>query len=165
MQFNRILIKRYFIANANIESVSRILSFFYLKITQTLISGIAPVEHRYFYLTARDDVEPIMTLLSYGANLNICDFEGVTPLLMAISGGKKSVWKFLTLAGADVNVVDKTSGKTAMEWAKELGWKLDDPEGIPKKEESSSDSGSSSLSEDDTDDETDSEEEESFSDD
>jgi ankyrin repeat protein len=59
----------------------------------------------------------VQALIDVGADANICDPKGTTPLMIACSAGwYATVSVLLNVKGIDVNAVDN-SGLTALEWA------------------------------------------------
>lgn len=59
-------------------------------------------------------------LLQFGADINMCDYHGRTPLHHCISSGKNPLAKFLLRRGAKPSVKD-AAGHTALERAMEMG--------------------------------------------
>lgn len=66
---------------------------------------------------ALDDVE---ALVRSGANINVQDSEGLTPLMWAGMRGNEVMIRLLLRSGANRNIRDKNK-KTASDWAKESG--------------------------------------------
>ena len=67
----------------------------------------------------RNEVEIVRLLLDRGANPNVQNSEGDTPLICATkyAGGKAETVKTLVEAGTDLAIKDK-NGKTALDYAK-----------------------------------------------
>jgi uncharacterized protein len=68
---------------------------------------------------AGKDIQSLRTLLKLGADPNISDYIGVTPLMAAVTAGSEDTVKLLTAAGANVAAVNK-AGDSAISLAKEL---------------------------------------------
>ena len=64
-----------------------------------------------------DDIAQIRTLIEAGADVNIRNKYGVTPLWRATEGDHNEIAKLLLEAGADVNAGDYASGFTPLWWA------------------------------------------------
>ena len=64
--------------------------------------------------------EAVRKLLKAGSNVDNAKFNGVTPLMAAVVGGKHKVIKALLKAGADATVPDK-DGYTVMHVAADKG--------------------------------------------
>jgi len=62
--------------------------------------------------------DKVKTLLSSGANINIADNNGSTPLYIASKKGHINIVETLLSSGANINLADK-EGKTALQIAKE----------------------------------------------
>lgn len=77
-----------------------------------LVGGTFSVLHR--AAQDKDDTEALLTLINNGADINICDDNGVTPLFKAVGAYNIKAAKLLLLHGADPNVLNKKS-KTVME--------------------------------------------------
>ncbi len=99
------------------------------------IDGIRRFEGRYHNLNQRDlprqstalfhaaaepDGRIVQALLALGADPNIPDFEGDTPLIIAVMADRDEVARQLIRSGADVNHADKAGGTPLMR-AVELG--------------------------------------------
>ena len=57
-------------------------------------------------------------LIKKGANVNVADKKGITPLMVATTHGRTEVVKVLLRAGAAPSAKDR-KGRTALEWAKQ----------------------------------------------
>jgi ankyrin repeat protein len=68
----------------------------------------------------RNQIYALELLRSAGGNLEDCDNEGTTPLILAARAGKREAIDWLLNNGADILVSDH-NGKTAEDWAKENG--------------------------------------------
>jgi len=68
-----------------------------------------------FYGRAALVYETVKTLLDRGADIHARDYEGMTPLLLAIYGGYAEAVKLLIEKGADVNAVNRF-GDTAVQF-------------------------------------------------
>jgi hypothetical protein len=73
-----------------------------------------------FYAALQPDVKPLQALLALGADPNIPDFQGDTPLIAAVMGDREEAARQLIRAGADVNHSDQAGGTPLMR-AVELG--------------------------------------------
>lgn len=60
-----------------------------------------------FLLEYTDTIKPVEGINPYGANPNIQDANGLTPLMLAVIKGHKEIFKILLEHGADVNIKDK----------------------------------------------------------
>ncbi|KAE9616444.1 putative Arf GTPase activating protein [Lupinus albus] len=67
-----------------------------------------------------DSALMIELLLQFGADVNMCDYHGRTPLHLCISSGKNPLAKFLLRRGAKPSVKD-AGGLTVLERAMEMG--------------------------------------------
>jgi uncharacterized protein len=59
----------------------------------------------------------VALLVTAGANLNVTDEAGDTPLILAVRNGNVAVVRRLVEAGADVTIRDRKAGWTALMWA------------------------------------------------
>jgi len=59
-------------------------------------------------------VEIIQDLLRQGAELNLQDFEGITPLMIAAANGDANALKTLLSKGADTKIGESKDGETAL---------------------------------------------------
>ena len=64
-------------------------------------------------------LEVTSILVQKGANLNLADNYGNTPLILAAFNGNAEVVKRLLQAGVDKAAKDKNYGKTALDWARQ----------------------------------------------
>lgn len=64
-------------------------------------------------------METIKKLVDAGADSDLVDNNGQTPLFYAIKNGKLDVVEYLAERGANVNVIDKKN-ITPVSWAKRL---------------------------------------------
>ncbi len=71
--------------------------------------------------SAEGDHERVALLLDKGANPNVTDEYGYTPLLLAASEGKTELARLLITRGANVNA-RASSGWTAVLWASSMGY-------------------------------------------
>ncbi|MCK5644078.1 MAG: ankyrin repeat domain-containing protein, partial [Gammaproteobacteria bacterium] len=62
----------------------------------------------------REDIGKIQEAIQAGADVNVRNKYGVTPLMMASQNGHVEVVKLLLAAKANVNAVDKTDGVTPL---------------------------------------------------
>ncbi|WP_456373729.1 ankyrin repeat domain-containing protein [Thiolapillus sp.] len=96
----------------------------HLRIADLLLKAGADLDATALLLAAVDqDVserEVYRYLNKHGADMNLRDKDGDTPLLKAIHKGNHKLAKHLVSFGADVTVTDK-NGKTALAIAKSLG--------------------------------------------
>jgi len=60
----------------------------------------------------------VKAILAYGANVNITDSSGCTPLMLAVEKGNEGCVRMLVEAGADVNHMSRF-GATALDLAVE----------------------------------------------
>ncbi|CAJ2679561.1 unnamed protein product [Trifolium pratense] len=67
-----------------------------------------------------DSTLMVELLLQFGADINMCDYHGRTPLHHCISSGKNPLAKFLLRRGAKPSIKD-AAGHTALERAMEMG--------------------------------------------
>ena len=63
------------------------------------------------------NIEVVKQHLSAGADVNVQDFDGWTPLHWAAMEGHKKIAELLITNGADVNTID-VDGKTPLDYAK-----------------------------------------------
>jgi ankyrin repeat protein len=70
----------------------------------------------FYRLIRNDDSAGLKTLLSQGADVNLKDSHGATPLMYAAASGSPDVMKLLIGAGADVNAKN-SFGATALLWS------------------------------------------------
>ena len=68
------------------------------------------------------DLENTQLLIAQGADVNMTNWSGVTPLHFAADRGHKEVVQLLVSKGANVNACTK-SGSTPMHWAADCGHK------------------------------------------
>ena len=80
-----------------------------------------PMNEKLLRYSAEGNLEKALALLDKGANPNVSDEYGYTPLLLAASEGKEELEKVLIERGADVNA-KTTSGWTALLWAASMGY-------------------------------------------
>lgn len=73
---------------------------------------------------SRNYNELVKVLLSYGADPNLQTGIGQSPLHIAVENRNEELVKILLDAGVDVNL-KSISGKTAMDYATNMGWKID----------------------------------------
>lgn len=101
------------------ENVDQIRSFVeqYHDVNQRDVDAQASA---LFYAAKEGHVSAARVLLSLGADANLPDSEGDTPLAAAIKGNSADVAQQLILAGADVNHADQ-AGVTPLMWAVWLG--------------------------------------------
>jgi len=66
------------------------------------------------------DIEKIRSLIDSGADVNVTNTNGVTPLYVALHKGHTEVVKLLLAANADVNAASK-KGKTPLDIASQKG--------------------------------------------
>ena len=59
------------------------------------------------------DIERVQELLENGANPNVKDYDGSTPLMIATRKGETNMVKLLLDKGADINIQD-SDGKNAL---------------------------------------------------
>ena len=78
------------------------------------------VELALFYAAEKGDLAGVQTQLDAGADVNVKDAAGGTPLYSAAYDGHKEVVKLLIVNGADVNVKNKFDD-TPLDWAVMLG--------------------------------------------
>ena len=69
-----------------------------------------------YYAASGDHVGVVEILLEAGANVNLQNRQGLTPLMIAASEGHLSTVQALIDAKADPSLTDFT-GRTAWEWA------------------------------------------------
>jgi uncharacterized protein len=67
-----------------------------------------------------EKVEAAKLLITKGADTNLADKDGRTPLMLAVSRGNEALVKSLLEAKADLSVKDK-EGMTARDWAVKNG--------------------------------------------
>ena len=67
------------------------------------------------------DIEKVKDLLEKGADPNLPNFIGGTPLVQAATNGHKEVCELLILKGANVNYSESIGGYTALLWAASNG--------------------------------------------
>jgi cytohesin len=82
--------------------------------------GNTGVELALFYAAEKGDLAGVQTQLDAGADVNVKDAAGGTPLYSAAYDGHKEVVKLLIANGADVNVKNKFDD-TPLDWAVMLG--------------------------------------------
>ena len=87
-------------------------------IAATLLVGCGPaVPDISIHEAARDgNTEAVKQHLEAGADVNVKDNIGLTPLHMAAGDGRKEVAELLIAKGAEVNAKNK-DGKTPLDWA------------------------------------------------
>ena len=66
------------------------------------------------------DIQNIKTLLANGSNVNDIDTYGHTPLMLAAMGNSQELIKLLLDYGADINAKNSSTGKTALQFAKDF---------------------------------------------
>ncbi len=71
--------------------------------------------------TEAGDLAEIERLIEAGADVNLRNCSGVTPLMMASQNGHTEVVNLLLANNADVNAADKTNGVTALWMASHNG--------------------------------------------
>jgi hypothetical protein len=76
---------------------------------------------RLSWAASDDDVEEARRLLSRGADPNIPEVNGITPLMDAASGGNTEMVEVLLAGGADIHVLDKF-GDCAADYARAQGF-------------------------------------------
>lgn len=72
--------------------------------------------------TVSGDIERVKELLTKGADINLKNRQGWTPLHAAVWNQKQEIAKLLIEKGADVNIRDRTS-RTALQFAADTGQK------------------------------------------
>lgn len=93
-----------------------------LELVQILVSKGAVVNHTSSMGTAlmaaivKNHVPVVQFLLEQGAEVNVCDDRGITPLIYAVQFKNHAILKLLLNYKPDTSHVDKT-GKTAFEYA------------------------------------------------
>jgi ankyrin repeat protein len=71
----------------------------------------------------KGSVDVVKVLLDHGANINLCDVNGCTPLSFAVMRGEREVVKELLERNADVNFANRF-GKTPLELASSVQFSL-----------------------------------------
>ncbi len=79
-------------------------------------AGEPAVSDRFYNSIRQDDSRDVRQLLKSGADINIRDSHGATPLLYAAEVGSVALMRELLTAGADVNA-KTTFGATALMWS------------------------------------------------
>jgi ankyrin repeat protein len=108
---NRTLFHKLVIKGANINAVHKWRNL----VKGTSNSSTLLTEAAYF-----NSVENIGTLLDYGADFNLPNDKGMTPLMFAATRGNIKATKWLVEAGAQVNIRDKLD-MTAVMFAASFG--------------------------------------------
>ena len=75
------------------------------------------VSTRISELIRENDTEGVRDIITSGADVNLADKNGYTPLNGAAITGNTEILKLLTDAGADANLADKEHGWTPLIWA------------------------------------------------
>jgi ankyrin repeat protein len=83
-------------------------------------SVYADIDSDLIAATKRGDARSVHTLLDKGANANVRDIYGKTPLMWAAEKGELSIVRVLMNKGANINLKDK-NGLTALAYAKAKG--------------------------------------------
>lgn len=66
---------------------------------------------RFLFAASRGDLEGLKSLVSQGANPNLADYDGRTPMHVACSKGHAEIVHYLISIGANVNAIDRFNGK------------------------------------------------------
>lgn len=74
----------------------------------------------YYFIYYEDQDKIVDVLIQNGADVNIVDYYGRTPIFMAARNGNQKIVESLIRANADVNLADKT-GTTPLQRARERG--------------------------------------------
>ncbi len=69
------------------------------------------------------DGDKVKELLDNGADVDVRDRNGMTPLILAAKKGRSQIVRLLLEKGADVNAQDEVMGWTALILASALGYK------------------------------------------
>src|SRR5262245_29674340 len=82
-----------------------------------VVAGYGATQADEFYAALRaDDLSHLETLLKQGANPNLADERGLTPLMYAATVGSPAGMRILIEKGADVNAKN-AFGSTALMWS------------------------------------------------
>jgi ankyrin repeat protein len=93
----------------------QLVGFLLPALTIGLYAAESNVSEQLYNAIRRDDWAAVQTLLGSGANVNLIDSRGRTPLMYAAAVGSETMMRRLIEAGADVNV--RTNfGATALMW-------------------------------------------------
>ena len=93
---------------------ARLLCAGLLAVAATLSAEVSSED--FYRFIRNDDSAGLQTLLSQGADVNLKDSRGATPLMYAAASGSPEVMKLLIGAGADVNAKN-SFGATALLWS------------------------------------------------
>ena len=66
------------------------------------------------------DIQKVKDLLQQGSDVNAIDAFGRTPLMLAAMGNSQELINLLLEHGADINAKDASTGKTALQFAKDF---------------------------------------------
>ena len=83
--------------------------------------GVLSLDGMLFEFIRKKKYGDAATLIYYGANVNECDANGMTPLFAAIQHNNFNLVQLLLIAGADVNFAEKKSGQTPLFYAAKYG--------------------------------------------
>jgi hypothetical protein len=94
----------------------------YLLIIDMLIKAGANVNHRgrdfqesaFYYAVDRNLMEAVRSLITAGADVNLGNIHGTTPLHLAASKGMSDMYNFLLVKGADPNKPDEEGSSPVM---------------------------------------------------
>ena len=80
--------------------------------TNQVGGGGGRAESALYHACAHNVLDPIRSLLAAGADINLANSEGTTPLAIACQRGFNEVYSFLLVKGADTNKADLINGAT-----------------------------------------------------